>query len=1063
MAVGTPETKQPSSPDPLASKSLSGPLLVFSVLLFFSLVWAVYDEMFLQRPWKRYQTQFVAIYTSYLNNLASQQMAAEKVVYASPEFQNIERQLQAAEQAAAPRGSEIDRQLRLVREQLAAIRDPFRDARAKVAALTYELNHAASPSGKKSRRQDIEEVKRGPFPVSIPLDGGSAPVSRTGYTLDELEQHFTELTTREARLVAEQIAITKGVRELRNRRDEFLRDHLAGPNHQQIEGLLRKMENFRIEIKQIHIPDAGLVDRCESCHLGIREPLPLTAADMGGRQQFVSHPNKTLLTIHDPERFGCTPCHNGNGSATTRAAMVHGNYAHWPWPMFPKENNEAGCLQCHFNDRVLEHAPVLTHGRDLFQEKGCVGCHRHEKFDRELNALLEVRQQIQALKNQQKEALLEIDREKKRGDEAPSDEEADRHYARAESLRVTVSNIDAKVAEVDENSKFLMQDLKKVAPNLKEVRLKLRKEWIPVWLQDPPAFRPGTAMPKFRLTDEEIRAMAAFLWQAGLDGPQPEPQPKGDPVQGKELFETRGCLGCHSIGEGNSRMGDEFAANLSRLGEKANYDYIVRWVHNPRERTRPYCPLEKRDIGPEDYARQGLPFVFDLEHSTCPNDGFQLQVQNMTVMPSFRLSWQDARDIATYLTSLRHADASYPTDVSYLDDEKLAKEGRQLVNRDGCGNCHEIRGFEDAPRIATDLTKEGSKPIEQLDFGLLARKAKKEGWYSPKGFFEHKLEDPAVYDQGREKTPEDRLKMPNIQLTAADIRALTTFLLGSLDSPFQGEFRTIPERLRYLPTGQKKDIQEGWWLVKKYHCTGCHEIYPGQNSLLSTLSRYQDPDSKEQLPPSLVQEGARVNPEWLTRFLANPALHNTDTARNGVRTYLKARMPTFSFSPNEIRIWVRFFEAMMGQPNPYIPPNLEPVDDRERRMARELFSSKEAPCLKCHLIGEPDHDRAATAMNFLVAKDRLKPAWTARWMLDPQAISPGTAMPSELFRREGERWVFGGPPLESFRGYHKDHLQLLVRYIFQLTPEEQRRLTQMIPRDAASQPGLADSTSQAAK
>ena len=45
-------------------------------------------------------------------------------------------------------------------------------------------------------------------------------------------------------------------------------------------------------------------------------------------------------------------------------------------------------------------------------------------------------------------------------------------------------------------------------------------------------------------------------------------------------------------------MGGTFAANLSRVGEKDNYDYLVRWVHNPRERTRPYSPFEKRDLGP---------------------------------------------------------------------------------------------------------------------------------------------------------------------------------------------------------------------------------------------------------------------------------------------------------------------------------------------------------------------------------------------------------------------------------------------------------------------------------
>ena len=36
-------------------------------------------------------------------------------------------------------------------------------------------------------------------------------------------------------------------------------------------------------------------------------------------------------------------------------------------------------------------------------------------------------------------------------------------------------------------------------------------------------------------------------------------------------------------------QGGTFAANLTRIGEKANYDYLVRWVHNARQRTRPYC------------------------------------------------------------------------------------------------------------------------------------------------------------------------------------------------------------------------------------------------------------------------------------------------------------------------------------------------------------------------------------------------------------------------------------------------------------------------------------------
>ena len=207
------------------------------------------------------------------------------------------------------------------------------------------------------------------------------------------------------------------------------------------------------------------------------------------------------------------------------------------------------------------------------------------------------------------------------------------------------------------------------------------------------------------------------------------------------------------------------------------------------------------------------------------------------------------------------------------------------------------------------------------------------------------------------------------------------------------------------------------------------------------LPRYQDPDWKEQLPPSLIGEGARVNPDWLIKFLDNPAMDGRKINRNGVRRYLQARMPTFNFSPGEIRKLVRFFSALSAQPQPYIAPKSEPLTIREQRMARQLFTHPAAPCLKCHATGDKSHDRNATAPNFLLAGERLKPGWTERWMLDPAGTSPGTAMPSDLFRKEGDRWVFAGPTPPSFKGYTKDHAKLLVRYMFQFTPAELRRLT----------------------
>ena len=125
---------------------------------------------------------------------------------------------------------------------------------------------------------------------------------------------------------------------------------------------------------------------------------------------------------------------------------------------------------------------------------------------------------------------------------------------------------------------------------------------------------------------------------------------------------------------------------------------------------------------------------------------------------------------------------------------------------------------------------------------------------------------------------------------------------------------------------------------------------------------------------------------------------------------------------------------------------LEPLTDQERNLARAIFTSQQAPCLKCHLTGNPEHDKNATAPNFLQASTRLQPGWTFRWQLDPQRVIPGTAMPSGLFKKDGDRWVFAfDVPNSGLNDYQGDHAQLLMRYILALTPAEQARLATSSP------------------
>ena len=92
-----------AEPDPVVDSSLSGPLLIAAVVLFLTMVWALYDELFSQRPWKHYQAQFVRLYTAHLQKVGPRAAAAEKEARSSPEFQKIEQLLKKAEDSAAPK------------------------------------------------------------------------------------------------------------------------------------------------------------------------------------------------------------------------------------------------------------------------------------------------------------------------------------------------------------------------------------------------------------------------------------------------------------------------------------------------------------------------------------------------------------------------------------------------------------------------------------------------------------------------------------------------------------------------------------------------------------------------------------------------------------------------------------------------------------------------------------------------------------------------------------------------------------------------------------------------
>src|SRR5437870_13362959 len=67
--------------------------------------------------------------------------------------------------------------------------------------------------------------------------------------------------------------------------------------------------HFQGDIQQIWLPELGVVDRCTTCHVGLKEA---SLVDVS-RQPFRKHP----VIPHSIDQFGCAMCHRGQGPATT--------------------------------------------------------------------------------------------------------------------------------------------------------------------------------------------------------------------------------------------------------------------------------------------------------------------------------------------------------------------------------------------------------------------------------------------------------------------------------------------------------------------------------------------------------------------------------------------------------------------------------------------------------------------------------------------------------------------------------------------------------------------------
>ena len=375
---------------------------------------------------------------------------------------------------------------------------------------------------------------------------------------------------------------------------------------------------------------------------------------------YSSHPRLDLfvgsLSPHKLSVFGCSICHEGQGSATEFKWVSHSpnspeqqkqwsreygwfNNHHWIYPMYPDRFSESSCLKCHhevvelaLTDRFEEPpAPKLMKGYNLILDYGCYGCHEINGYngpDKRIGPDMRLEPNYFAAAAQVKSDpnFKELDKEQKSWVDQliyhPT-----RNHVRHELLSFLQNDFLSKepvLTSVAHDQIVVLEDvetpgtLRKTGPSLRHIAEKVSSEWLYDWIKDPTSFRPSTKMPRFfgqwrhldgqekdlskRYEPIEILGLVTYL----LDESQPQTflsAPSGmtestaeeQVSRGRVLFETRGCLACHQHDDfpyATASQGPE----LSNIGNKFDLPGTPdaeRWMYTWLKNPNLYHPRTK--------------------------------------------------------------------------------------------------------------------------------------------------------------------------------------------------------------------------------------------------------------------------------------------------------------------------------------------------------------------------------------------------------------------------------------------------------------------------------------
>jgi mono/diheme cytochrome c family protein len=520
------------------------------------------------------------------------------------------------------------------------------------------------------------------------------------------------------------------------------------------------------------------------------------------------------------------------------------------------------------------------------------------------------------------------------------------------------------------------EDMPKIGPYLKLASAKLDRSWAVRWITNPHQFRPHTRMPNFMFSRDQATEIAAYLFDSSKQDSDkwlqehPEPPTLEADVkspamveEGKGLFESVGCKGCH-------------AAEPDQIGSPVGQDDAFK-------------PAETRTT--KDFA----PNLSAIAEKTDPR-WIYAWLKNPrdfsphTAMPSLRLSDHEAAALTAYLSTLGSRKEDPGVDAALADAANI-KKGEALVRKYGCFGCHEINGMEHESRIGVELTTFGSKHLDELFFG--DRTDIPETWDD---WTYNKLYTPRIY-----ATPDVEQLMPNFEFNPDDIKDLRVFLASLTEGK-------VLERYRSPGSDRQTQIVDGRRMVNYYNCVGCH-IVENRGGYIRRFYK----DNPNFAPPILNGEGEKVQPPWLFGFLEGPT---------PIRPWLKLRMPTFHFNSAEDDSIINYFTALSEVAVPYTFVNTNAIPEPELQAGAKLMSKDYFNCFSCHQQGDkkPEGSPDGWAPDLALAHRRLNPDWILKWVHNPQAVQPGTKMPS----------FYPGGPDDILGGNEEQQIRALRDYIF---------------------------------